>query len=150
MSPSGPASSTRVMSNTDHNANDQYLRFLFLGVHRPWKVMEGCTNTPHGSVWEVRGLPSGLTAWGPTFDEACRRLQITIEAAFDHVSEKGGDIGDWYAKANDKMDERDEADFARGWAIIAKKGLPSERLKRSFGQPEYEVARLKEDVMECV
>lgn len=118
---------------------DHHLRFLFLGVKRPWRApdIEGLIEPPPEGVWEVRSLPCGLTAWGETFDLAVQRLQRTIDAAFAHAAEQGMSSLDWYCKSLEAMDSDDSAEFRTGWSRIAAEARETFKSERPSFRYEY-------------
>lgn len=105
------------------------LRFLFFGVQRPWKAVNGHPQPPQ-DMWELRSLPTGLTAWGPSFEEATERLQRTIDAAAAHAEEAGTSDVDWYVSEFKSMSEADMRSFADGWSRLAAEAQSTTKIER--------------------
>lgn len=127
-------------SDSPHQPHEaSTLRFLVLGVQRHWKALNGHPTPPQGT-WEVRSLPSGLTAWGSSFEEAVERVQRTIDAAVAHAEEQGTSDVEWYLSEFGSMKEDDARRFAQGWNRIASKALPTHEHKRlNSSKREYGV-----------
>ena len=133
----------------DQKKQQAYLRFVFVGLSRPWTTLVGST-TPGGSVVELRSLPGDLSAWGDTLDEAMKRLQLTVDAAIAHANAAGQTDLEWYQSAFKRMcsSAADAKEFQDGLTAAAEQAQPPYRIEGGSTSFEF-VTFSQNDVATC-